>query len=179
MTRASSVCRVDETNSVASAMPYDGLIAVFGRPYGANASLNLRIEDVVTGSLPLIRPITLLRSRVSPGLGRPRAAACSNAKFGAAANVPAPSETAASSLIHRPGRCTKARGLMMVMYLPPIAGRMTVSRPMSWNSGSHVTPREPSLSSMESAIWMQLVSTPRWVISTPAGTRVDPEVYCR
>src|SRR6478672_7503181 len=119
MTRASSECRVEDTNSVASAMPYEGLIAVFGRPYGANASLNLRIDDVVTGSLPLMRPITLLRSRLSPFFGRPRAAACSNAKLGAAANVPAPSDTAASSLIHRYGRCTNARGLMMVMYLPP------------------------------------------------------------
>ena len=123
--------------------------------------------------------MTLLRSRVSPSFGRPRAAACSKAKLGAAAKVPAPSETAASSLIHRYGRCTKARGLMMVMYLPPRAGRMTVSRPMSWNSGSHVTPRESSLSSMESTIWSAFVPTARWVISTPAGTRVEPEVYCR
>src|SRR5574340_1133703 len=116
MILASSVCLVDATNRVASAIPYEGLIAVFGRPYGAKASLNLRIEDVVTGSLPLIRPMTLLRSRVSPSLGRPRAAACSKAKFGAAAKVPAPSETAASSLIQRYGRCTKARGLMTVLY---------------------------------------------------------------
>ncbi|SLH64707.1 Uncharacterised protein [Mycobacteroides abscessus subsp. abscessus] len=55
----------------------------------------------MTGSLPLIRPITLDRSSDSPFLGRPRAAACSKAKFGAAAKVPAPSETAASSLIQR------------------------------------------------------------------------------
>lgn len=68
---------------------------------------------------------------------------------------------------------------MIVMYLPPIAGRMTVSRPMSWNSGSQVTPREFSLSSIESAIWTTLVSTDRWVISTPAGTRVEPDVYWR
>src|SRR5690606_20514843 len=101
-------------------------MAVFGRPYGANASLNLRIEDVVTGSLPLIRPSTFDRSSDSPLRGRPRAAACSKAKFGAAAKVPAPSETAASSLIQRYGRRTNALGDMMVMYLPPTAGRMTV-----------------------------------------------------
>ncbi|SLH64716.1 Uncharacterised protein [Mycobacteroides abscessus subsp. abscessus] len=68
---------------------------------------------------------------------------------------------------------------MMVMYLPPTAGRITVSRPMSWNSGSQVTPREFQSSLIASTICSRLVPTARWVISTPAGTRVEPEVYCR
>ena len=45
-------------------------------------------------------------------------------------------------LIHRPGRRTNAAGLMIVMYRPPSAGRITVSKPMSWNIGNQVTPRE-------------------------------------
>ncbi len=179
MTLASSECLVEDTNRVASAMPYDGLMAVFGSPYGAKASLNFFIDVVVTGSLPLMRPMTLDRSSVLPFLGSPRCAACSKAKFGAAAKVPAPSDTAASSLIQRHGRCTNARGLMMVMYLPPSAGRITVSRPMSWKSGSHVTPRESSLSSMASTICRAFTPTARCVISTPAGVRVDPDVYCK
>lgn len=54
-------------------------------PYGANASLNLRSDAADTGSLPLRIALTLLRSSGgSPSLGRPRAAACSKAKLGAA-----------------------------------------------------------------------------------------------
>ena len=42
------------TNSVASAMPYDGLNAVRGNPYGANALLNVVIASMLTGSEPMI-----------------------------------------------------------------------------------------------------------------------------
>src|SRR5690242_15876573 len=43
---------VVETNRVASAMPYDGLIAVGGSPYGANAALNVSMARMLTGSEP-------------------------------------------------------------------------------------------------------------------------------
>ena len=154
-------------------------MAVGANPYGANASLNARIEAGVTGSEPLMMLVTPERSSDSPSRGRPRRAACSNAKLGAAAKTPSPSDIAPSWVTHRPGRCTKARGLMTVIVAPPIAGRITVSRPMSWNSGSQVTPREARVRPSPSKSCMTLVTTLRCVISTPAGTRVDPEVYCR
>jgi hypothetical protein len=53
-------------------------------PYFSNASLNLRIDATEIGSLPLSSALTLDRSRGgSSSRGRPRSAACSNAKFGA------------------------------------------------------------------------------------------------
>src|SRR6202042_2678092 len=107
---------VVETNRVASASPYDGLIALSWKPYGPNASLNLRIEAADTGSLPLRIALTLLRSSGgSPSLGRPRSAACSKAKFGAAEKTPPVSPSLrASSRIHLLGRRTKAAGVMKV-----------------------------------------------------------------
>ena len=32
---------------------------------------------------------------------------------------------------------------------------------------------------MDRIIWVRLVPTARWVISTPTGARVEPDVYCR
>ena len=52
-------------------------------------------------------------------------------------------------------------------------------RPMSWYSGSQLTLRMPGSSSPARIIWMTLVHTLRWLISTPAGVRVEPDVYCR
>src|SRR5206468_6734481 len=80
---------VADTNSVASARPYDGLIASGLNPYSANASLNLRTVAAEIGSLPLSTAFTLDRSSGgSPSLGRPRAAAWSKAKFGATEMTP-------------------------------------------------------------------------------------------
>ena len=62
-----------DTNRVASAIPYDGLIEVGGSPYGANAALNVVMASMLTGSEPMIIT-TLLRSTSSPGAGRPRCA---------------------------------------------------------------------------------------------------------
>jgi hypothetical protein len=138
-------------------------MAVLGRPYGANASLNLRIDAVETGSLPLSKANTLLRSSSgSPSFGRPRNAACSKAKFGAAEKVgPASSGWTASSRIHRLGRRTKAVGLMIVMQCPTTDGTMAVTRPMSWNSGSHMTPRWPSSTCSAVMSCARLVPTAR------------------
>ena len=86
--------------------------------------------------------------------------------------------TSASCLIQRPGRWTNA-GLITVTVEPTSAGAMTLTRPMSWNRGSQVTPREDLDRPSPSKSWMTLVTTLRCVISTPAGTRVEPEVYCR
>ncbi|SHU46288.1 Uncharacterised protein [Mycobacteroides abscessus subsp. abscessus] len=153
-------------------------MVVGGSPYGPKASLNLRIEEMLTGSEPLIRPATLLRSSSSPSLGRPRSAASSNAKFGAAAKVRPRCPSAASSLIHRPGRRTNDTGDIRVMR-PPHSGNRIISRPMSWYSGSQLTLRMLSSRPTEMIICRTLVITARCVISTPAGTRVDPDVYCR
>ena len=70
---ARAVGAMVDTNKVASAMPYEGLIAVGGNPYGANAALNVVIASMLTGSEPMIIT-TLLRSKSSPGAGRPRCA---------------------------------------------------------------------------------------------------------
>ena len=75
------------TDNVASAIPYDGLIALAGRPYGAKALLNFLMADIVTGSDPFSTQTTLRRSRSSPAGGKPRSAVNSKAKFGAAAKV--------------------------------------------------------------------------------------------
>ena len=56
---------------------------------------------------------------------------------------------------------------------------MIISRPMSWNSGSQLMLAVSQSRPTEMIIWTTLVHTARWVISTPAGVRVDPDVYCR
>lgn len=60
-----------------------------------------------------------------------------------------------------------------------MAGNMIISRPMSWNSGSQLTLAMSKSRPTEITICTTLVHTARWVISTPAGTRVEPDVYCR
>lgn len=119
------------TDSVASAIPYDGFTVVAGRPYGANAVVNSSIEDMVTGSDPLSSVTTLLRSIDSPLGGRPRCAHSSNAKFGAAARVGPVADSSARRLIQRYGLRTNAIGSMSVMWLPHNAGNMIMMRPMS------------------------------------------------
>ena len=60
------------------------------------------------------------------------------------------------------------------MWPPHNAGNMIISRPMSWNSGSQLTLRMFESSPTEMIICSTLVHADRWVISTPAGVRVDP-----
>ena len=50
---------------------------------------------------------------------------------------------------------------------------------MSWNSGSQLTLRMFQSRPTDRIICTTLVHAARWVISTPAGVRVDPDVYCR
>src|SRR5438309_12108725 len=103
------------TDSVASAIPYDGFIAFAGSPYGEKALVNFSIADIVTGSEPLSRQTTLLRSSASPCGGRPRSAVNSKAKLGAAANVRPFLASMPSRLIHRYGRRRNAIGSISVM----------------------------------------------------------------
>jgi hypothetical protein len=56
---------------------------------------------------------------------------------------------------------------------------MIISRPMSWNSGSQLTLRMFQSSPTDRIICTTFVQAERWVIWTPAGARVEPEVYCR
>ncbi len=56
---------------------------------------------------------------------------------------------------------------------------MIISRPMSWNNGSQLTLATSKSKPTEITICTTLVHTARCVISTPAGIRVDPDVYCR
>ncbi len=91
-------------------------MALGWKPNGPNASLNRRTVAAEIGSLPLRMALTLDRSSgSSPSLGSPRAAAWSNAKFGAGEMVPPVSPgLRASSRIQRPGRRTNAAGVMKV-----------------------------------------------------------------
>ena len=106
-----------ETNRVASAMPYDGLIAVGGNPYGANALLNASMALGLTGSEPRIST-TLLRSTSSPPAGNPRCAAYSQAKFGAAVTTRPVRDAADSAWIQRSGRRMNAEGDIRVEWPP-------------------------------------------------------------
>ena len=93
------------------------MIACGLKPYGPNASLNLRTVAAEIGSLPLRMHLTALRSSGgSPSLGRPRAAAWSKAKFGATEMTPPVSSSAlrAISRIQRMGLRTNAAGVMNV-----------------------------------------------------------------
>lgn len=56
---------------------------------------------------------------------------------------------------------------------------MIMSSPMSWNNGSQLTLRMFQSRPTDMIICNTLVHAHRWVISTPAGVRVEPEVYCR
>ena len=90
------------------------MIACGWNPYGLNASLNLRTVAAEIGSLPLRMHLTTLRSSGgSPSLGSPRAAAWSNAKFGATEMTPPVSSgLRAIARIQRSGRRTNAAGVM-------------------------------------------------------------------
>ena len=51
--------------------------------------------------------------------------------------------------------------------------------PISWCSGNHVDRRMGVCRLMALKICSTLVTIERWVSTTPAGVRVEPEVYCR
>src|ERR1700731_5029456 len=116
---------------VASAMPYEGLKAVRGNPYGAKALLKVRIASILTGSEPMIIT-TLLRSTSSPGGGRPRCAVHSYAKFGAAVTTRPCLDSADRAGIQRSGLRSKAVGDIRVECPPYTAGKPIIDRPMSW-----------------------------------------------
>ena len=51
---------------------------------------------------------------------------------------------------------------------------------MSWKSGSQPTWVEGSTSTPKAvSAWRALATALRWLIITPAGVRVEPEVYCK
>ncbi len=86
------------------------------KPYGPNASLNRRTVAAEIGSLPLRTALTLDRSSgSSPSFGTPRAAAWSNAKFGATEMTPPVSSVFARHLADPAARPrTNAAGVMNV-----------------------------------------------------------------
>ena len=51
--------------------------------------------------------------------------------------------------------------------------------PMSWCTGSQLTKTSSAVISMPAIIWRTLVSRVAWVITTPLGSPVLPEVYWR
>nr|WP_199752609.1 hypothetical protein [Actinoplanes sp. ATCC 53533] len=86
-----------------------------------------------------------------------------------------------SSRSHRSGRIRNAAGSKNTASVPARNGTATVaSRPMSWNSGSQFTPVIRSRAPISrSPICVAFAVRFPWVISTPAGVRVDPDEYCR
>ncbi len=64
---------------------------------------------------------------------------------------------------------------------PPTTGAaMLRTRPMSWKRGSQPTVVAASGSAMNASMaWRALATTLAWLIITPAGLRVEPEVYWR
>ncbi len=78
----------------------------------------------------------------------------------------------------RSGFCRKASGGMRTMGKPTYTGCSTQPMsPMSWYSGSQLTPTEssvlPMIRWMRDSLWSRLA----WVSSTPLGSEVEPEVY--
>ena len=105
-------------------------MAVGANPYGANASLNARIEAGVTGSEPLMMLVTPERSSDSPSRGRPRRAACSNAKLGAADHAYLGRDNACTQRIGLP---RNASGLIRSAACPAKIGPAIPSiKPISW-----------------------------------------------
>ena len=70
-------------------------------------------------------------------------------------------------------------GSISVTCAPKNAVNTIIINPMSWYSGSQLTHWTSVFSPPCRIICIALVYTPRWVISTPAGVRVEPDVYCR
>ena len=98
-------------------MPYEGLIAVAGNPYGSNAALNALIASMLTGSEPMMST-TLPRSTSSPGAGSPRWAVHSYAKLGAAVTTRPWLEPSDKARIQRWGRRMNAVGDIRVEWPP-------------------------------------------------------------
>src|SRR5271166_1419610 len=108
----------------------------------------------------------------------------SKAKFGPAENV---RPLLASSCIHRAGRCRNPTGLVTTVGAPTRIGKIAAnSRPMSWYKGSQdtaVSPggrtTPPSTAKKSATTCSKLAKTFWFETVTPAGVRVDPEVYCK
>src|SRR6202012_386410 len=98
---------------------------------------------------------------------------------GAAAKVGPSLDSAASWRIHRCGLPTNATGDISVTWVPNTATQTIISRPMSWYSGNQLTLRMSQSMPVEITICSTLVPIARWVISTPTGARVEPDVYCK
>src|SRR5262249_10092845 len=81
---------------------------------------------------------------------------------------------------HRRGLCRKAAGDMRMPRKPLYRGCMMPStRPMSWKCGSHDREMLCEECSKPRAIAAELANTLSWVIITPLGTAVEPDVYCK
>jgi len=84
------------------------------------------------------------------------------------------------------GCCTKAiAGIETTSYPTKIGSITPLTRPMSWNCGSHVTIGGGQRSSNSPAreqlrrISARLCSTFACVSATPLGVPVEPDEYCR
>ncbi|GAA4290945.1 hypothetical protein GCM10023178_63850 [Actinomadura luteofluorescens] len=76
---------------------------------------------------------------------------------------------------------TNATGSMITPGLPYTSGSATVvTRPMSWKTGSQFTPDDTrgTPSNVRHSCSAFVAKFP-CVMITPAGVRVEPEVYCR
>src|SRR5262249_42170730 len=81
---------------------------------------------------------------------------------------------------HRRGLCRKDAGDIRIPRKPQYRGCMMPStRPMSWKCGSHDREMLCEECSKPWAMAAELDKTLLWVIITPLGAAVEPEVYCK
>src|SRR5580693_370228 len=170
--------------TVASAMPYPGRSTAGSRLKGANRSANrLRVAGC-TRSLPLRMVCTPARSNPAMSSADVLRTANSKAKFGPAEYV---LPLLASRCSHRAGRCRNPTGLVTTVGTPNRTGKIAPNnRPMSWYNGSHDTEVRsggrltfPSSVKKSPMTCFKLAKTFLFETRTPAGVRVDPEVYCK
>src|SRR2546423_466207 len=103
--------------------------------------------------------------------------ASSKAKFGAAVCV-APTRAITSN--HTAGRCRNASGdISVVCALPAMVDRMTLMRPRSWYCGTQHTARVPGPRPRSVALAATSYARLPWLMTTPFGVAVEPDVYCR
>ena len=77
------------------------------------------------------------------------------------------------------GFCKKSRGPKMSRTWPSTTPTTATMMPMSWCCGSHVGMRIGVSKRSASLICSTSVTRASLVIITPAGLRVEPEVYCK
>ena len=166
-----------DTLTVCSASPYAGKNASRVRPVPANAVKKPSIVDCRIGSAADMTARSGRRSQPARCSGVVLRTASSKAKFGAAVCVAATRDITSN---HTAGRWRKLNGdSRVVRELPAIVDRITLIRPRSWYCGTQKTPRVSGPSPRSAAFAATSCTRFPWLMMTPLGSAVEPEVYCR